>query len=564
MLNHASPAHHGLFLFFTMLLKRNITVIVVAMSLALSGLIGVQVYWIGNAIETEQEQLQYHVNSALAEVVDKLERQEYTNKIIRDRTVQQFVSGMNRKFDPPGIIQHDMSFVERDIVIQDSTISKDGQDIIVSIVRGTTNDSIKGIRTEAKVIRENVRKDCVSFANNSDFDGIQTIDIKLVPQELIVDRVNMVSDILVKVFDEEMYQPIQERINVSTVDSMLEAELANAGIEQTYKFAIADQDGNNYAFKDQTVNRYDTELKSAQFKLNLFPDDLNELAGKTNFLLVNIGNETGYLLKQLWPVLLLSALFIAVIGLAFYYTISTILKQKKVSAIKSDFINNMTHELKTPISTISLACEALNDPDINHGSNLNNNYVSMIKEENTRLGILVERVLQSAVIEKGELKLRQERIDIHKIIEKVIDKFRMQINKLDGKVVLDLHAAHSSMVGDKMHITNMFYNLVDNAIKYTSGDLYIGIHSRNDNGSIVIDVEDKGIGIGPAHQKRIFENLYRVPTGNIHDVKGFGLGLSYVNAIVDSHNGQIDLKSQLGQGSIFTIKLPTQTDYEKS
>ena len=242
----------------------------------------------------------------------------------------------------------------------------------------------------------------------------------------------------------------------------------------------------------------------------------------------------------------------------FYFTISTILKQKKLSLIKNDFINNMTHELKTPISTISLACEMLNDGSISQTEIQKKNFVNMIGEENKRLGNLVESVLQTSIIDKGELKFKIEQLSIHEMISKAVKNIELQVTQKGGSIKQILSATNDAIEGDKTHLTNIIYNLIDNANKYSHNNPAIMISTENIVSGILIKVKDNGIGIRPEDHQKIFEKLYRVPTGDVHNVKGFGLGLSYVKAIVDKHNGTINVSSQLGNGSTFTIFIPKQ------
>jgi two-component system phosphate regulon sensor histidine kinase PhoR len=251
-----------------------------------------------------------------------------------------------------------------------------------------------------------------------------------------------------------------------------------------------------------------------------------------------------------------SVFFTLIIILTFYYTISTIIRQKKLSEIKNDFISNMTHELKTPISTISLAGQALSDPDVNKSAEAAKKYTRMIQDETKRLGQLVEDVLQSALYDYADFEFQPEKVDMHQIIQKVAKSLQMQADQKKGKIVLLLEAGNPEIEADKTHITNMVNNLVDNAIKYTPDLPEITIRTKRSNQHFTLTVEDNGSGISRDQQKRIFEKLYRVPTGNIHNVKGFGLGLSYVKAIVEKHRGSIKVESEKGVGSIFTVSLP--------
>jgi two-component system phosphate regulon sensor histidine kinase PhoR len=226
--------------------------------------------------------------------------------------------------------------------------------------------------------------------------------------------------------------------------------------------------------------------------------------------------------------------------------------------MKNDFINNMTHEIKTPISTISLACEALRDKDIIKSENLYDNYISVINEENRRLGSMTERILQSAKLEKGEIILRKEELNIEGIILEAINNIKLQVDKKGGEIVTDFKAKSINIIADKVHITNVIFNLLDNAIKYSPVNPLIEITTENSFSGLLVSVKDNGTGISKSNQKKIFDKLYRVPTGNIHNVKGFGLGLSYVKAIVEQHNGKVSLESELNKGTKFILFLPLE------
>jgi len=240
----------------------------------------------------------------------------------------------------------------------------------------------------------------------------------------------------------------------------------------------------------------------------------------------------------------------------FIYAIGTIIKQEKLSIMKNDFINNMTHEFKTPISTISLACQALTDDDIPKSRDMYNSYINIIEEENKRLGSMAEKILQSAIIEKAEMNLNLVVINIDELIINVVRKVEIQINQKGGEISLNLEAQNNQIKGDPVHISNVVNNLLDNAIKYSHEAPKIKISTVDEENCMLIKIADNGIGISKSNHKRIFEKLYRVPTGNVHEVKGFGLGLTYVKAIVERHKGRISVESQLGKGTTFFVRIP--------
>jgi len=255
-------------------------------------------------------------------------------------------------------------------------------------------------------------------------------------------------------------------------------------------------------------------------------------------------------------VLAISVILILSVIALFTYIIFTILKQKKLSEMKNDFINNMTHEFKTPISTVSLACEALTDKDIMRSQELVENYIHIISEENSRLGSMAEKILQTAILEKGNIKLKSDLIDVHQVIHEVVKNIALQVESRGGKVNTLLDAQSTVIKADRVHLTNVIFNLLDNANKYTTLSPEITVKTLNSDGGIEISVTDNGIGINKANQKKIFDKLFRVYTGNVHNVKGFGLGLSYVKFIVERHGGRVNVVSSPGKGSTFTVFLP--------
>jgi two-component system phosphate regulon sensor histidine kinase PhoR len=369
--------------------------------------------------------------------------------------------------------------------------------------------------------------------------------------ERFIKKSGMVSDIFKELFKLNVESNVEDRVRPEIIDSLLKVKFEEVGIKTPFEFGIYDLI-NNKLFIDHESKNADQLMKS-QFRVRLFPHDIFV---HPDYLLVYFPKQRSYIFSNLIFIFSISSLFLVVIILSFYYTINTILKQKKVSEIKNDFINNMTHELKTPISTISLACEAMGDPDINRAGRLMDNYVKMIAEENKRLGLLVENVLQTAILDKGDFKLKTEQIDISQVLEKVTQSLGMHLDRKKGKIDLKYNTERLLLEADPVHITNVMYNLIDNAIKYSKTEPHISITVSETDKGMCIELADNGIGISKDQQKRIFEKLYRVPTGNVHNVKGFGLGLSYVKAIIDKHLGTIKVESELGKGSKFLITLP--------
>lgn len=336
------------------------------------------------------------------------------------------------------------------------------------------------------------------------------------------------------------------------INTQLKTALAERKIYIDFEFGIYSPATNSMIL--QKTGKFPEQLTKESYFYSLSP--LGPAFGYPNKLLLYFPNEKRHVLNQLWLLLLISILLFIIIIISFYFSIYTINKQKKLSVMKNDFINNMTHEFKTPISTISLACEALKDDDIKKSESLYNNYIGVIDFENKRLSSMAEQILQTAIMDKGQLKLNQAELNIHELIQSAILSKNIEIQSKMGHVQSKMLATNARVVGDKIHLTNVIINLLDNAIKYNTSKPEIVINTVNRNGSVLIRVRDNGIGINSSDQKRIFEKLYRVPTGNLHNFKGFGLGLSYVKAIVALHNGDVTVESEPGKGSIFTIKLP--------
>lgn len=381
-----------------------------------------------------------------------------------------------------------------------------------------------------------------------------TISINSELEDLWGNQQNIMEELVQELFSNNTYKPVEERVPQPVLDSIINSVLNKNGLKINYYFGVFDRNNKTVYTNNSEVEQ---KLTSSEYRLNLFP---NDFLGSPAYLAFMIPHQRSYVFKSMSILLILSTLFIIIIIFTFYYTFTIIYKQKKISIIKNDFINNMTHELKTPISTISLACEALSDKDLGSSESTRTRFVSMINDENKRLGVLVENVLQSAVLDRGEIQLKLEQIEINEIIEKAVKNVIIQVEKNNGTIKINSNAKNTSILGDKVHITNVIYNLLDNANKYTPESPTIIVSTEDVVKGVVIKIKDDGIGISKENQEKIFEKLYRVPTGDRHDVKGFGLGLSYVKAIIDKHKGKITVNSSLGKGTTFSIHLPLKPE----
>jgi two-component system, OmpR family, phosphate regulon sensor histidine kinase PhoR len=365
------------------------------------------------------------------------------------------------------------------------------------------------------------------------------------------------AELLREVMQDLMYtqRPIEERVNRFLLDSLLKKELVQNGITLPYEFAVRAQANKNVLFSTDEQRPGDWEQRA--YKASLFP---SEMLSGNNLLYVYFPDQKGYILRNMSAMFASSGILVLVIMICFYVAVSTILKQKKLSDIKNDFINNMTHEFKTPISTIALATDmARENASAGYTAELPariDRYLGIIREENRRLGTHVEKVLQMALLDKGEVKLKQSTVNMHDVIAKVLNSLSVQIEQRGGEVDLAFEASEELVQGDEVHLSNVLYNLVDNAIKYSPENLHLTVSTLNDNEGIRISVADQGLGLSRDQTQRIFDKFYRVPTGNLHNVKGFGLGLSYVKKMIDAHGGTVQVTSEPGQGSVFSVWLP--------
>lgn len=346
--------------------------------------------------------------------------------------------------------------------------------------------------------------------------------------------------------DQSIFNLIDNRL----LDSLIRAEMGCMRINKDYVYGIYNEDDRTFVMG--SYDGYTNQLINSTHQQNI-----KALVSEGNYQFsMFFPFQQGIIYNQIIVWMALSAIFLIIMIFSFWITIKTVLMQKKLSEMKTDFINNMTHEFKTPIATISLAAEMLMKPEVSHETERTKKYASVIFKENQRLQDQVEQVLQIAILDKGETKLRIKETDIHRILEKVVESFDMRIRELGGVIRLDLLAEPFTIEGDRMHIYNVFSNLVENAVKYSPQKPQITITSRSDNQGITVSVADKGVGISVENQELIFKNLYRVHTGDVHDVKGFGLGLYYVKKLVEMHGGKIKLQSEPGKGSVFNVFLP--------
>jgi two-component system phosphate regulon sensor histidine kinase PhoR len=332
------------------------------------------------------------------------------------------------------------------------------------------------------------------------------------------------------------------------LENLLKNEFKSKNLDYDFEYIVYD------CFNDSIVFGNYVDLNSNEKKIVKNSTD-KQWEKVSHYFGVYFPEKELYIIDEL-SIWIVSTIFLLLVVIFFSYTIWVILQQKKLSEVRTDFINNMTHELKTPISTISLSAEVLTNPNITKDPERLSNYANIIKEETERLKNQVEKVLQMATLDKKKVEMDADKVDMHDAIDRTVAGFEIILDASKGIISTDLNAENYLVKGDKMHLTNVLFNLIDNAIKYAQSEPEIVISTEDHKDGIYIRVRDNGIGMTREQQKHVFEKFYRVPTGNVHDVKGFGIGLNYVRRIVGQHKGKIQLKSQLKSGSTFRIYLP--------
>lgn len=346
---------------------------------------------------------------------------------------------------------------------------------------------------------------------------------------------------------------INNEIDAGMLEFLLKNELTKRDIQADFEYGIYDCNndkmvyGNYVSFDDQELSEEEQTV-------------LPKWSKQQYYFGVYFPNKEFQIINRM-GIWVFSTAVLFIVILFFTYASFVILKQKRLSEVQKDFINNMTHEFKTPISTISLSAEVLKDPAIVVNPERLTSYASIIQSESLRLKNQVDRVLQIASLEDEQVILKREIINVHEILKEITESLHPKIESLKGSISIDLNATKFNIKADKLHISNVFYNLIDNAIKYCGKiPLEVTMRTSNKNRNLIIEVIDNGIGIAKKERKKIFDKFYRVSTGNIHDVKGFGLGLHYVNLIINAHGGSIELVSSPTKGSNFIIKMPLNNE----
>jgi len=509
------------------------------MAIVMTGLILVQTYWIRNAVQIKEHQFNQIVSRTLSNVSYQMEEREAAN-MVYDYLMPELEFFTDS-------VTNSISFRMQAGFYKNQT-RQNNTDVIdlQNQYRKNKYPDVRSLSDSVIVLMDNKNKlDSILMAGESSTillpeynDLKKKIEIKKQQLDKIVSKM-LVND-----------RNIETRLSKIDFEKIIKNELVNRGIDIDFEYAVISQN-TDIAMKSENFNPGEnTKL----YTTRLFPQDIFQQ--NSNYLRIYFPGQKSFLFKSVGTIGMTSvSLTLIIIGI-FIFTLWVIFRQKKLSEIKNDFVNNMTHELKTPISTISLASQMLNDKSIPKEHKNLSHISGIIDTESKRLGVQVEKVLQMAIFDKGKIKLKPKILDVHEILDSALNNFRLQVKKRGGSLNAELNATSTIIHADEVHINNVFSNLLDNAMKYCKEFPEISISTRNKKREIIISIEDKGIGISKDNQKRIFEKFYRVPTGNVHNVKGFGLGLSYVKKIVEIHQGNLSVKSEINKGTIFDISLP--------
>lgn len=553
--------------------KGKFRLIVAAMSLALTGLIFLQVYWIMHDFEIKSKQFDRSVMLAMNSMVEKIEEKENLKLVVKsfistgdssrqmqliDDSLRNLLSAVI--YDPPVTPQYtppprDLTQIESDYKKLENEISQRLLDY-------------RQRARERKPTEEGIVYNLdtsIDIRIERDIEQKEVIALKIGQQSMLMDSIEQLTkermqsklrklNTMMQKLTFQIVDPSRDlfdRISRKDLDSIIRAELRNRDLDIDFSYGISKD--NRTEWKYLSPNADSVMLKYSDYKLVLFPNDVFK---SNNFLSISFRDRLNYLLDGIWAMMLFSLAFTVIIIWGFTYTLRVILRQKKLADIKNDFINNMTHEFKTPIATIALANESMRNPRIYSSAEKMEFYNNIIRDENQRMLRQVETVLQMAQIDKGELKYNREKCNLNELVENAIASMQLTIQQRNGIITFDKMKESAFVSGDPNHLSNVFINILDNANKYTLESPVINVSLYTVPEGYCVEIADNGIGMSKEVMRRIFDNFYRAASGNIHDVKGFGLGLSYVKAIVDEHGGTIQVKSEAGKGSRFIVILP--------
>lgn len=517
--------------------QKTIWTIATIMGLSFLALLFLQLNYIQEMVDMKKEQFDESVNRALYQASRNLELNEtlrYLEKDVNEteRRAYKNDSVGTRSNRPDGTIQQSHQY---------SVAGKDGT--VYSSFELKTIETKPSQMPKAMILHND--KSSLSEASKS---LQQIVKNRYIYQKALLDEV--VYSILYSASE----KPLKERINFKLLDQDLKAELMNNGINIPYHFTVSTQDGREvYRCPDYTDDGEEYTYSQVLFR--------NDPQSKMGVVRIHFPDMNAYIFSSV-RFMIPSIMFTVVLLVTFIFTIVVIFRQKRYTEIKNDFINNMTHELKTPIASISLAAQMLNDESVSKSPAMMKHLGGVINDESKRLRFLVEKVLQMSMFDRKKAVFKKKKLDLNEMVENIANSFTLRVEHTGGRIYTEINAVDSTIYADEMHFQNVINNLLDNAVKYRKPDQPVDIYLKtwNDDSHLYLSIRDTGLGIKKENLKKVFEKFYRVHTGNVHDVKGFGLGLAYVKKIIMLHNGEISVDSDYGKGTKFTIKLPIIKD----
>ena len=527
--------------------KFRLKFLVIIMSLSLIGIILVQLHWINTSYENSEAQFKQHATQVISLVADKIQDKEKLDFYKRVLDLKNQTGKFPDKKDIKEFYLIERDLRTNDEIIYSNTIILEDYNLKGDFFDKTdANVSYKNFSADRKTEIYKGKKQVDALDLNSGLSENQLPE-KVIRQQGDVDYLDNAA-LELSYNDMVSSYPIEDRVSVNKLNELLKQEFSQNEINTNFEFAVF----NNGL--STTIKSTDFKYKEGQtFVVPLFED----LQHNSKYqLYVSFPDKSKYLFSDLLPFVLISLLFTFVIIAAYFSAIKQLILQRQISEIKTDFINNMTHEFKTPIATINLALDAIKNPKVISDTEKVARYLQMIREENKRMHAQIENILRISKLDKKELDLQKEQADVNELIETALDHVNLIVEDRGGEIDTFLKANNTNVLVNKMHFTNVLVNILDNAIKYSPDAPKIIVHTENVKNFILIKIKDHGSGISKAALKRVFEKFYREHTGDLHNVKGHGLGLSYVKQIVDEHNGQVYAESEKGKGSTFIIKLP--------
>ncbi|MDR1865562.1 MAG: HAMP domain-containing histidine kinase [Bacteroidales bacterium] len=535
--------------------KSTLYLLVIIASIALSGLIAVQAYWIHHAYSIKEQQFAQLVNTTINRITEDIQSYEVV-QVIQDLDMPY---PFQRNIKKP---QSDQKALLDTIIAGKKQFETSNHPVVSEEEKFTFwNNAVRDYWKPHSIVQESFTQVNAQFGAH--FSNMQisrstsVVAAPLSPTERKARR-KLLIEATVERLQRSDFQ-LEERVEASALDYIIHSELQKSDIRQPYEYAVYGKDCKEKIYRSKNFN---PKKDNTSFVTTLFPFDWFE--SQPYYLSIYFPKQSNYLFRSIGMMGLSSLVFTLIVIFTFAVTVYQIIRQKKITAIRTDFVNNVTHELKTPISTISLASQMLNDKSIPNEAKNYDHISTVIGDESKRLSQQVEKILQMAIFDRGKVVLKFQELDLNELVNLVVRNMLIQIKNKNGQIIKNLDAEHSVAEVDEVHFTNVLFNLIDNAVKYSSGKPDITVSTFNAPGKVCISIRDKGIGISKADQKRIFDQFYRVSTGNVHNVKGFGLGLAYVRNVVENHRGTIQVESKPGQGTCFTVSLPyTQSSSQK-